>query len=522
MIGLTGRPLSILAVAAALAAAALWMGYLAVYQVDDAYIVYRYADNLAHGQGFVFNAGERVEGVTCFLWALCLVPFAAAGLPLPIVGPILTALAGLSTLALLPGVSARVSGRPGAPDGWDFAAPVLLAAYPAFAYWSVGALETVPYALLLLLALRVHLAERASGRGRRSAVWAGLACLMRPEAPLQAGALLIDRELGPDRAPGIDGATDGRQRDAAGLLRDLLLWCGAVAAFLVPFLLFRRLYFGEWLPNTYYAKTGAGFAMLLHDGRSYTVGFLATLPPGFGSASIWAAAAGLILLIVLLAFGLPRPRLRPAALLVVGQGLAVVLEGGDWMVLHRFWVPALPPLALLLVAAGRAMALQGAGLRAAGVATGVLLVASGVSSGVRARDGTNGLAVNGEGYRFAHHEVARFLRERSRPGDTVALMDVGIIGYESGLRVLDISGLTDREIARASGPFLDKRYPVETILARSPRFFVLVDGFSIDSRIGAHPVFKGRYDLVLKRNHRFNWTPPQSYTLHVYERRDRP
>jgi len=32
--------------------------------------------------------------------------------------------------------------------------------------------------------------------------------------------------------------------------------------------------------------------------------------------------------------------------------------------------------------------------------------------------------------------------------------------------------------------------------------------------------FSAHYRLVLERNHRFNWEPPQSYTLHVYERRD--
>jgi hypothetical protein len=33
------------------------------------------------------------------------------------------------------------------------------------------------------------------------------------------------------------------------------------------------------------------------------------------------------------------------------------------------------------------------------------------------------------------------------------------------------------------------------------------------------PSFLRDYRLVLERNHRYNWTPAQSYTLHVYERR---
>ena len=77
-----------------LAAAA--MAWLCVYQVDDAFIVYRYADRLAHGAGFTFNPGERVEGVTCFLWTIALAPFALAGIDLARAAPVLTAACGLA------------------------------------------------------------------------------------------------------------------------------------------------------------------------------------------------------------------------------------------------------------------------------------------------------------------------------------------------------------------------------------------------------------------------------------------
>jgi hypothetical protein len=46
---------------------------------DDAYISYRYALNLASGQGLVFNSGERVEGFSNLLYVLLLTPVAALG-----------------------------------------------------------------------------------------------------------------------------------------------------------------------------------------------------------------------------------------------------------------------------------------------------------------------------------------------------------------------------------------------------------------------------------------------------------
>jgi hypothetical protein len=243
------------------------------------------------------------------------------------------------------------------------------------------------------------------------------------------------------------------------------------------------------------------------------------LAPGFGASNDLAAAFGMAIFIILLAYGLPQHGLRSAALLVGAVGVAVLFEGGDWMVLHRFWVPALAPLFLLMAALLRDCVTALPRLRFAAAGVIVLLALSFVTAGVRQRNGPNGLKVNAAGYRHAHHEVADFLRLRSRPGDMVAVMDIGIIGYESGLKVLDISGLTEPEIAKAPGGFLDKRYPVEWLLSKSPRFFVLVDGFRIDEAIMKHPVFLQEYKLVLERNHRYNWTPAQSYTLHVYERR---
>ncbi len=39
--------------------------------LDDPWIAYRYARNLARGDGLVWNVGERpVEGYTCFLWVI--------------------------------------------------------------------------------------------------------------------------------------------------------------------------------------------------------------------------------------------------------------------------------------------------------------------------------------------------------------------------------------------------------------------------------------------------------------------
>src|SRR5512143_1762614 len=63
---------------------------------DDAMISMRYAYNLAHGNGLVWNVGQRVEGFTNPLWVVYMalihllpLPLSQMGLPVQITGAIL-------------------------------------------------------------------------------------------------------------------------------------------------------------------------------------------------------------------------------------------------------------------------------------------------------------------------------------------------------------------------------------------------------------------------------------------------
>ena len=52
------------------AVAALYSAFDLRWVSDDAFISFRYAENLVQGLGLVFNEGERVEGFTNFSWTL--------------------------------------------------------------------------------------------------------------------------------------------------------------------------------------------------------------------------------------------------------------------------------------------------------------------------------------------------------------------------------------------------------------------------------------------------------------------
>jgi hypothetical protein len=118
------------------------------------------------------------------------------------------------------------------------------------------------------------------------------------------------------------------------------------------------------------------------------------------------------------------------------------------------------------------------------------------------------------GYAQGHEDLARWLcREgHAKPGDAIALMDIGIVGYRCiDHRILDITGLTDRFIAKQPGSFLKKRYSPAYVFAQEPRFLVLTltaEGWwtqpppagtrfhywsPVELRISRAPEFEARY-----------------------------
>jgi len=231
---------------AAASAIALWRGIAEAraraWTTDDAYISFRYADHLVRGQGLVFNAGERVEGYSNFLWTL----WCALGLKLGVGAETWTQASGIvcyaatiALLCLLTWRRAREDGAAGA-GAWPLPLAALGAAFHTdWNNFATSGLETSLFALLAV----VGYAVLASGECRpwRAAV-AGfvfaLATLTRLDGALLAVVALAYVTWA------------GRPRVGATLA------CAAVlAAVGVPYALWKLSYYGDLLPNTYYAKS---------------------------------------------------------------------------------------------------------------------------------------------------------------------------------------------------------------------------------------------------------------------------
>ncbi len=466
--------------------------------VDDAYITYRYSRFLAEGYGPYFNVGEHVEGYTNFLLMLLLAGADWLTRPewLPTIAKaigLLSAATGVVCACELARSLMPVESRTRRSLA-SLLAGLTLAASPAYALHACNGLETTLFGALLISGVMLGESADERHRWRGSGAAFAAAILTRPEGILIFGASWSARLM-----------RSFADADGAPNRRGLFLDAAVVALVVVCHLLFRHLaYDGEWLPNTFYAKLG-GFQSYptwryIYDGAMKPFG-------GIPGVAIGIAGAALL--------GSTRRRWLVIAAPAVAGILSPLLVGVDWMPGQRFLVPYLP-IAAALVASGFLSAVYAVRMpdaaRATMAAALVALIAfSQQTDRENYRRQTDDTA---DGFRDGHAALALWLRERAAPGDAVAAMDIGRIGYElPQQRIFDITGLTDRTIAKSPGAVLDKHYPVSYLLDRDPRYIVLVflapgdpavapsdldlrNLSPIENRLRSDPEFRKRYVKV--------------------------
>ena len=402
---------------AALAVLLLHNFMIRPWMLDDAFISFRYAENLAAGNGPVYNTGERVEGYTCFLWVILLAAAARAGFPAP---PASQVLGGLFAVAcILLAFQAHRFTRRLAPKDAALAA-LLLGTSGVFTPWPSSGMEVTLFAFLALLSFLLHL-ELLERPAARTAILMGvglaLLSLTRPEGLLLAGILGLDQVT----------TADGR--------RNAFITGACFAGIFVPYFLWRSSYYGYLLPNTFYAKVGSTTDQIIR-GLRYAQGFILAVLPLAAAVAVsvrrcWNAGfrAGILLLLAYTAY--------------------VVAVGGDIMPAFRFFAPVLPVLCLLAAYSIQ----QIPRVRTAGLVAllaviynlAQILYNPHINDYVR----TDTVAEDGR-------EAGLWLRQHARPGSLIATNTGGSVPYYSGLRTVDMLGLNDVHIAHRRIPWIGK------------------------------------------------------------------
>ena len=407
-------------------------------QFEDQLIVLRYARNLAEGNGLVYNAGERVMGFTTPLFTVLSSLFVLLG------GDQAAAwqngfglLCMLGTAALAARLLVRLSAGPAAP-----LAVALVTFNPAVAYnYLYLGMEIHLFALLFLLALDLHLSDRATA----AAVTSALLFLTRPEGALLAAMLIAHGWLRERKPP----------------LRQ------AVAALAVPlpWLLVSLGYYGGVLPKTLAAKEGESIVSPWRYLDLVREAYAEAGSSLLAAYSPWLAQsiAGPLLLLGLLLAGATallrrRPDLWPLIAFPLGAllGYAAIgsLPGYTW---HYY---TLNILCAFLLALGVHASLVGAGrlcLKAVEhlpaavravlkrpLATALLAAVPMLALTLPVlRNTSQQIAYRAEptDRQQGLESIGRWLAERYDPSTSVLVREIGHVGWASGLRIVDRGGL---------------------------------------------------------------------------------
>jgi hypothetical protein len=407
----------------ALVSASVALAMRMAWVCDDAFISFRYAANLAHGRGLTWNPGERVEGYTDFLWVVLLAGAIRAGLDPAQCSVVIGLCALAGTLLAAARIRAKLLDKLG-PAGFPLAIAGLAFQQTLVAFGTSG-LETMLATCLALWAV-----ERALAGFPLTSSFAGiLATMAHPDHGilwLALGiALALDRE---------------RRRQAVRYAVPFLL-------VYLPYFAARFAYYGYLLPNTYYAKSGGG--MYLSQGLVYWAA-------SFIGGGLWALVPATLV-------GLWRTRGtlvgRYAGLALPLYVLYVTKIGGDYMVGRL--VVAILPMMFLLAELGLRAAIARHGTRMVVPACLAFAVATLPTSLVRPRAIEWNLAderTHTPLVSFAPLRIGSNMFDRAKLFETrlvkagqkpiLSDFEIGMMGYYTGLELIDLHGLTDTHVAR--------------------------------------------------------------------------
>lgn len=412
------KPIDLIPVAIALfAVSARWLILRATHSTtEDFLITLRYADNLAGGRGFVYNSGEHVLGTTTPLYTLILSLASLVQLDATTVGKSLNILADGATVWLICRLGARLGHR---RAGW--VAGLLYAAASAPISVSIGGMETALVTCTGLVSIYAFIRKKPF----HFAVSSATLFLLRIDGLLLTAILAL--------AWLFHRPTDRNQRGERLGLKHAALF----AILIAPWVIFAFAYFGSPLPTSMlaklaiYARSRPGALPNLGDFRTQFVS---------GPAQI--AVALLFLLGAILSLQELRP-MRPVLLWLAVYYAAMLVSR-----VPAFGWYFLPPLPVYYLCAG-----NGLGFLVRSVAPRLSYRASVAAVVILAmpltwhlRSITRDIASAQRLEDDVRRPLGEWLANNAGPNDTIMLEPIGYIGYYSGLRVLDMTGLVSPQV----------------------------------------------------------------------------
>lgn len=312
------------------------------FGIDDAYIFFTYASNLASGRGLTYSEGiPEVEGYTSTLWmllssAVFFLGWGEFGVL------VLAVLCFAATHLILLGLIRQLAKQSHQTALILFYVAIVSSSFAYVAWTTVSLMDTTIWGLLLALLLRFSILSSHSWAGRSLAIAAAsLAPLARPEAVLIVPVILT--------------AVIALRWKRGQKMADVWPMLFGFGAATVALTVFRLSYFGHPLPNTFYAKVSPSLTYNLEEGSAYLFDYLLSNP--VVNFSFFAAITVVVMSVVSFVTtgsangdqhsSTLQPATSVVAIMVVLLTLVPVVSGGDHFQLFRFFQPGFPLVALL-------------------------------------------------------------------------------------------------------------------------------------------------------------------------------
>jgi arabinofuranosyltransferase len=444
------------------------------FTIDDAFITFRYARNLASGAGPTFNAGQpHVEGYTTFLWMIVMAVPHLAGIDAVIFAKLLGLLLGIVTFVFVSLIVFELVGSDSPSHGLVFGSfsALLLATFYPTAVHAVSGMETMLFTALLSAA--VYLALVSTKQESRVILLLPFVCLSlgltRPEGNLINAILLA---VAVWQCP---------SRFRNGFLVSCIL------LYLLPgsaYFYWRYSYYGLLFPLPFYMKLWQAQGLA---GMPEVSQFLLTILPSLGlflvlspiksGRAIWFVLAPTIVLLGFYLF--PRPIMSfdwrfiyPSAPLIYALGgvgifkLMVIIRESSW---------------------GARRSLGSGALLALGIGLVALNHLADVPAVIQEK---NASARSMNAYRYLGKALKAFHADKPL---TLAFGDAGAIPYYSEWQTLDMFGLNDPNVLLA--PTLEAS--LDYIINKHPDLVIITFG-DAEQPVRDNPSAETVYNAVLK------------------------
>jgi arabinofuranosyltransferase len=466
--------------------------------VDDAYISLRYSQRLLEGHGLTWNSMRpAAEGYSNLLWVLICAGLGALGMSMETAVHVLGI---VSTVACIVAVAAQVYRD--YPMKVRFVSALIgclaLSLSTPVAVWSLAGLEQPLLAAFVAWAAYfgvrwVSTPKENARNADMTGLLLGLALLSRADAALftalfYAGAVLAD------------GAHPRAWITRARLLPIPIL-------FFLGQEIFRRTYYGAWVPNTAYVKV----AFTLH--RLYT-GLIYDLR-GIRSEFVFFALA-LLGCVALWTVGKKR-QVVLLATVSLGWLFYVFIIGGDFFGCYRHFVPAMALMGFLIAGCGLLTLSEPFRFSRKRVAIFLVLTLLVLTSDLFAAR---------EDWTPEGKQIGIFLNTAFSAKQPLLVSDpAGVVPFYAHMEAIDPLGLNDYHIARH--PIADRGLGFvghelgdgKYVLDHKPDLLMLSDfqsavSFPADQQLVADPRFAGHYQLI-----HIDAGPPDPIRAGIYIRR---